>query len=178
MAGYNFYTNPYGGYAGYNPYGMNNMNNMNGMTQPQYNTAMPNPMPNHGQQGFAPQPTQSQPAVPPSIIWVQGEEGAKSYQLLPNESRMLMDSENNFFYLKSTDGSGMPTTRKFKYEEITLGQGIPKPQTTIEPTQEMVNTFVTRKEFEGFSSEYNKLLDMMKRLAEKVEGKEDANNAE
>ncbi len=188
MAGYNFYNQPtYGGYNNY-PYGMNNMNPMGCMAQvPQYNNVAPN---QGGQnfaqtQGFAQPQPQAQPNVPPSIIWVQGDEGAKSYQLLPNESRMLMDSENNFFYLKSTDGSGMPTTRKFEYKEITLGQGIPKPQTNIEPTQEMMNTFVTRKEFDTYNGNYerlnqsyDKLVDMIKQLAEKVDGKVGTSNAE
>ena len=54
------------------------------------------------------------------IIWVQGIEGAKAYQLTPNSNVMLMDSEsNNRFYIKVSDNVGMCTLRIFEYTEIT-----------------------------------------------------------
>ena len=52
----------------------------------------------------------------PSIIWVQGEEGAKAYMVAAGNSVLLMDSENSAFYIKSTDASGMPLPlRVFDY---------------------------------------------------------------
>ena len=54
------------------------------------------------------------------IVWVQGIEGAKAYQLSPNSNAMLMDSEsNNRFYIKVSDNVGMCTLRIFEYNEIT-----------------------------------------------------------
>lgn len=54
-----------------------------------------------------------------TIKWVQGIEGAKSYQLMPNSNVVLMDSENDgIFYIKSSDNVGMCRLRTFKYEEI------------------------------------------------------------
>ena len=54
------------------------------------------------------------------IVWVQGIEGAKAYQLVPNSNAMLMDSEsNNRFYIKVSDNVGMCTLRIFEYNEIT-----------------------------------------------------------
>ena len=54
------------------------------------------------------------------IIWVQGIEGAKAYQLMPNTNAVLLDSENDGkFYIKIADNVGMCTLRIFKYEEIT-----------------------------------------------------------
>ena len=54
------------------------------------------------------------------IVWVQGIEGAKAYQLTPNSNAMLMDSEsNNRFYIKVSDNVGMCTLRIFEYNEIT-----------------------------------------------------------
>ena len=54
-----------------------------------------------------------------TIKWVQGIEGAKSYQLMPNSNVVLMDSENDgIFYIKSSDNVGMCIVRTFKYEEI------------------------------------------------------------
>lgn len=54
------------------------------------------------------------------IIWVQGLAGAKAYPVAAGGSVLLMDSENECFYIKSTDASGMPMPlRTFKYEELS-----------------------------------------------------------
>lgn len=54
------------------------------------------------------------------ILWVQGEAGAKSWAVAPGKSVMLMDSESNTFYIKSSDQSGMPMPlRIFDYTERT-----------------------------------------------------------
>lgn len=49
------------------------------------------------------------------IIWVQGEAGAKSYLVAPNQTVQLWDSENQVIYLKSADGSGMPSIKTIDY---------------------------------------------------------------
>ena len=48
------------------------------------------------------QPTAQTAQATPSIIWVQGEEGAKAYMVAAGNSVLLMDSENSAFYIKST----------------------------------------------------------------------------
>lgn len=64
-----------------------------------------------------PQPTQN------SINWVQGIEGAKAFQLMPNSNAVMLDSENDgIFYIKISDDVGMCTLRTFKFEEITNRQ--------------------------------------------------------
>jgi hypothetical protein len=79
------------------------------------------------------------------INWVQGEAGAKSYPIAPGNSVMLMDSENNVFYIKSSDSSGMPMPlRIFDYTERTQQK-----QANIQPN----NEYITRKEFEKRLSE-------------------------
>lgn len=50
-----------------------------------------------------------------SIIWVQGEAGAKSYLVSPNSTVPLWDSERQTIYLKSADISGMPSMRILDY---------------------------------------------------------------
>lgn len=67
-----------------------------------------------------PQPMQVTPSQPAtSIIWVQGETGAKSYPVAPNTTILLMDSESGRFYLKTADHSGMPLPlRTFEYTEV------------------------------------------------------------
>lgn len=54
------------------------------------------------------------------IIWVQGIEGAKAWQLSPNSNALLMDSENEGrFYIKTSDNVGMCNLRIFDYTEVT-----------------------------------------------------------
>ena len=77
---------------------------------------------------FQQQPVQmpAQPVQQPQqnnngILWVSGEVGAKSYLVAPGTSVLLMDSESEKFYIKSTDVSGMPQplrTFEGKYEAI------------------------------------------------------------
>lgn len=58
-----------------------------------------------------------------SIIWVQGEAGAKAYPVASGNSVLLMDSESDCFYIKSTDASGIPMPlRVFNYVEIVQTQ--------------------------------------------------------
>ncbi len=60
-------------------------------------------------------PQQAQVQSNNSIIWVQGEAGAKSYLVAPNNTVQLWDSESQTIYLKSADASGMPSMRILDY---------------------------------------------------------------
>jgi len=65
------------------------------------------------------------------IIWVQGIEGAKAYQLQPNSNAILMDSENDeTFYIKVSDNVGMCNLRVFKYKEQ-----LNNPSTIVNPDE-------------------------------------------
>lgn len=50
-----------------------------------------------------------------SLVWVQGESGAKSYMVAPGNTVALWDSESQTVYLKSADASGMPSMRVLDY---------------------------------------------------------------
>ncbi len=136
-------------------------NNVTGFPQPYYNGAVPDRlMQLSGQyqpQQLQPvQPVQAmQPMPQPAgngIIWVQGEEGAKAYLTSPGASVMLMDSENNTFYIKSSDQSGMPLPlRIFDYTERTAAS-----KSTVEPQAQA--DFVTREEFNALEDKLNALL--------------------
>ena len=53
-----------------------------------------------------------------NIIWVQGIEGAKAWQLAPNSMAILLDSESEGkMYIKVTDNIGMGSLRVFNYVE-------------------------------------------------------------
>lgn len=53
-----------------------------------------------------------------NIVWVQGIEGAKAWQLNPNSMVILLDSEvEGKMYIKVSDNIGMSTLRIFNYTE-------------------------------------------------------------
>lgn len=53
-----------------------------------------------------------------NIVWVQGIEGAKAWQLAPNSMAILLDSEmDGKMYIKVTDNIGMASLRIFNYVE-------------------------------------------------------------
>ena len=54
-----------------------------------------------------------------NLIWVQGIEGAKAWQLNPNSMVVLLDSEaEGKMYIKVSDNIGMSTLRVFNYTEV------------------------------------------------------------
>ena len=91
---------------------------------------------------------QPQPAAQNNgLIWVQGEAGAKSYLVAPNNTVQLWDSESQTIYLKSADASGMPSMRILDY--------------TIRDTQKQLHNgvlpsstdFPTRQEFDALKAQ-------------------------
>ena len=54
-----------------------------------------------------------------AINWVQGEAGARSVPVAAGQKVLLMDSETNVFYVKSSDATGMLLPlRTFEYKEV------------------------------------------------------------
>ena len=96
-----------------------------------------------------PQIPQMPAAQPPanSIIWVQGEAGAKSYLIGPNTTVQLWDSERQTIYLKSADASGMPSIKILDY---TVRE---TPQNSL-PTSEQNNIdYATKEDLKTLKSE-------------------------
>ena len=85
------------------------------------------------------------------ILWVQGEAAAKAYLVAPSSTVMLMDSETPRFYIKSTDGAGMPNMRIFEYKEVLA-------EAAKMPASAPVGNFVTREEFEEFKNKLDSLM--------------------
>lgn len=101
------------------------------------------------------QPAAQQPQQSP-ILWVQGEEAAKAYMVAPGATVLLMDSEGQSFYLKSTDPQGMPLPlRIFDYVERTAQKPLEQPQIST-------GEFVTRREFEALAARVGELLAPVK----------------
>ena len=99
----------------------------------------------------ATQPTQSN-----GLIWVQGEAGAKSYLVAPNNTVMLMDSESEQFFLKSADASGMPLPlRVFKYSEVSKSPNEAAKIGSLGNSSE----YVLKSEFEAFKGRIDAFLN-------------------
>ena len=100
-------------------------NNFNWSTTPriQPNSYFSNPYNNYINRQYQsyPQQTQQQQQVysnnQNNIIWVKGKENARSMQLPPNSTVILLDSEVGKFYIKTTDDIGLGKLRVFSYME-------------------------------------------------------------
>lgn len=132
-----------------NPY--NYMNGMSGITSP-YSASQP-------LQNLQ-QPLQ-QSVQTTGLIKVTGIDGAKAYQMPPNSITALFDSNEDIFYVKTTDGAGFPTIKTYKF-------------TVIEETakQEVsANDFISRAEFEQFKMEV--MSNGKQSVSKRTNGKQD-----
>lgn len=101
---------------------------------------------NHNYPNYAGQQSNNQ------IIFVQGETGAKAYQIPINSTVLLMSSEANEFFIKSTDQAGFPTIKKYKFTEVIQATG-----QSAQQQQVKTQNFVTREEFEALKNEIKQL---------------------
>jgi len=92
------------------------------------------------------------------IIWVQGEAGAKSYLVAPNNSVTLWDSEAQVIYVKSADASGMPSIKILDY---TIRNQEPN---RAPPTD--FKSFATKDDISLLEKELNTLKSQIKALNE------------
>jgi hypothetical protein len=85
------------------------------------------------------------------VITVAGISEARSFNLNPGESVVLIDANDDVFYIKECDEIGKSTTRSFMYEEIE---------------QEETTSGVSKKEFDKLSGDVNELKAMVKEIAD------------
>ena len=83
------------------------------------------------------------PSVQPQqqVVRVNGENGARSYQLGANSSAMLLDESGLMVWLITSDGAGYKTVTPY---DITPHQEVPKPdfgtlESRIQRLEEIVN---------------------------------------
>ena len=84
-----------------------------------------------------------------ALIWVQGEAGAKSYMVAPNQTVVLWDSEQDVVYIKSADASGMPNVKVLDY--TIRNNGAQKAEILAQ------NDFATKDDVELLRKEINAL---------------------
>lgn len=110
------------------------------MFQNPYASLMP-PQNQYYNQQMNNQQFQSQPETR-NLIRVNGIGGAKAYQMYPDSTVALFDSNEDIMYIKSTDGAGFPSIRSFRFEAL-------KEDTQTDPSVD----YISREEFEEFKKE-------------------------
>ena len=104
-------------------------------------------------QGFQQQVSQPVPVQVPipvptrQVQYVEGMPGAKLYQdnLPSNSSEVIMDKDENIFYLVSKDANGTPSKH------------ITRCRFEVEDYKEEEPAFLTRKDFDDFKEEIRKM---------------------
>ena len=95
------------------------------------------------------------------LLWVQGEQAAKSYLVAPGNTVVLWDSENPYIYIKTADVSGMPSTKILEYKEHTEPAG-----KSIEHTCSCGEKFVDKDDFKALSDKVDALAAKIEKGAE------------
>lgn len=104
------------------------------------------------------------PNVSAGINWVSGESGAKSWIVGRGETVLLLDSETQCFYIKSSDASGMPLPlRIFDYTERSQNA----PQGSNTALNQPSDNFITRQEFDDLKAKYDELEKQIKKPSAK-----------
>jgi hypothetical protein len=147
------YPNYYNG--GYFPQYQNGaVPDMLGQYKGQYQQPIP-----QMQQNIPAQPMQI--PIPPAqqkptneLIWVQGLEGAKGYLVAPNNTVVLWDTENPVIYVKSADGSGIPSMRVLDFVERNGNSQNTHKNTPTSHKCTCGDKFVTKEEFDALKSKF------------------------
>lgn len=129
------YASPY--YTAYNAPNFNGGGYANMFTQQQANS------PQNGPQSATQQMAQNQH----SIEYVNGLAGAQAFLMAPNTTRLLMDSDDKQFFIKTANAQGQATIDTFRYEKV---ENAPKPQ--IDTSQ-----FVSKSDYEKLKQKQEQL---------------------
>lgn len=130
---FNNYANPY--FTGYN--GSNFNANPYGSPSVQF-------QPNAPQNGL------QQATMPHAIEYVNGVEGAKAYLIPPNSTKLLMDSDGDYFYIKTANPQGQANVKIYKYEEVTQS-------TSKDGAEKKTVKYATMEDIEAIREEIEKL---------------------
>lgn len=88
-----------------------------------------------------------------NVIWVQGREGANSWQMNPNSIAILLDSMiEGKMYIKTTDNVGLSSLRIFNYVEEKETLPPPSANATINNDLDL-SQFVKKDELNTFIKE-------------------------
>ena len=123
------------------------------MPYDQFGNFMPYGYPSSPQLNYPQRQNQPQPQTQQNIYaFVNGVEGAKSYQVPANQTVLLMDSEQPVCYMKTANALGQGTLRYFKLTEVSENdvRGLSN------PTQPNID-YVTKTDLEAVIKRIEKL---------------------
>ena len=147
---------------GYSPTSYGSIDPLNPYSRPLYPSYQPiQPQMSNNymaqQQPQIPQIPQQQTVTNSGIQWVQGIEGAKSYQVQPGTSVILMDSESQTFFIKSANAAGMPELHSYAFQEVHEGKGqvISQPPVDYVPRKDFLDL---KKQFDEFQEQVAMIL--------------------
>lgn len=139
----------------------------NGGYYPQYqNGAVPDILGQYkGQYQQMPmQPIQQPIQSNGGLIWVDNEEQAKNYLVAPNNVVPMFDKSSSAMYIKSSDGAGMPTFKKYKL--IDVDEETPKNAPTTHKCT-CGDKFATKEQLNALEGKINDILAMCEELKDK-----------
>ena len=122
------------------------------------------------QQPMMQQPVQQMPIQSNGgLIWVDNEEQAKNYLVAPNNVVPMFDKNSPQMYIKSADGAGMPTFKKYKLTDFEEADNASK--TPVEHKCTCGDKFVLKKDFQALQSEFEALKGELEELKAKPKAK-------
>ena len=98
------------------------------------------------------------------LIWVDNEEQAKNYLVAPNNVVPMFDKSSSAMYIKSSDGAGMPTFKKYKL--IDVDEETPKNTPTTHKCT-CGDKFATKEQLNALEGKINDILAMYEELKDK-----------
>lgn len=98
------------------------------------------------------------------LIWVDNEEQAKNYLVAPNNVVPMFDKSSSAMYIKSSDGAGMPTFKKYKL--IDVDEEMPKNTPTTHKCT-CGDKFATKEQLNALEGKIKDILTMYEELKEK-----------
>ena len=98
------------------------------------------------------------------LIWVDNEEQAKNYLVAPNNVIPMFDKSSSAMYIKSADGAGMPTFKKYKL--IDVDEETPKNAPTTHKCT-CGDKFATKEQLNAVEGKINDILAMYEELKDK-----------
>lgn len=98
------------------------------------------------------------------LIWVDNEEQAKNYLVAPNNVVPMFDKSSSAMYIKSSDGAGMPTFKKYKL--IDVDEEMPKNTPTTHKCT-CGDKFATKEQLSAVEGKINDILAMYEELKDK-----------
>lgn len=142
----------------------------NGGYYPQYqNGAVPDMLGQY--KGQYQQPMMQQPMIQQQVvhsngglIWVDNEEQAKNYLVAPNNVVPMFDKSSSAMYIKSADGAGMLTFKKYKL--IDVDEETPENAPTTHKCT-CGDKFATKEQLSAVEGKINDILTMYEELKDK-----------